>query len=87
MFFVSGKCNIMLLVIHICIYMYVYMWGVHVFSFSLSLMYYLKKSSCNILFLCIKFDLDIFLNGILMCVYIEEICGPNTWKLQYHVAV
>lgn len=70
MFFVSGKCNIMLLVIHICIYIYVYMWGVHVhvFSYSLSLMYYLKKSSCNILFLCIKFDLDIFLNGILMCV-------------------
>lgn len=63
------------------------MWGVHVFSYSLSLMYYLKKGSCNILFLCIKFDLDIFLNGILMCVYIEEICGPKTWKLQYHVAV
>lgn len=50
-------------------------------------MHYLKNSSCNILFLYIKFDINFFLNGILMCVYIEEICGPKTWKLQYHVAV
>lgn len=83
MFFVLGKCNIMLLVI---IYMYIYVcvyvgWGVYVFLFSLSLMYYLKKSLCNIFFFCIKFDIDIFLNGILMCVYIEEICGLKNWKL------